>query len=341
MNNNGLTHGLFALILFFCVSGQAAENDGLKLGDDEAKVISLLGAPKGKLEVNGLKTYYYPNGLVTLKNNKIQELSLQLPQQTTAKQAQAEAQEAIATGAGNNSPPARDVQPEVVPAPAANPTRPAAPASTPVKEPVLHSDRPLYFRLAFGMNGASFMLGVLDESRGAGAGYDTVHLDENMNNDLTDDAPKSFSTQSRVLKDRPGLEANFEFKGPFGKNGKARYTLQILAVHPSGAQARPVQESTLMWHLYYNEWTYMFINGRMSLYSSAEAALNNTPVRLGGNCSWDISSRLDRGKVMMNAAAKDENGCRLRTVSGSGPIVPMLTLLQGGRAVMESKMEFG
>lgn len=62
-----------------------------------------------------------------------------------------------------------------------------APAETGLREPELISRKPLYLGVELGSGPDRMVSGILDESRGDGTGYDTVRLDANNNNDLTDD----------------------------------------------------------------------------------------------------------------------------------------------------------
>ncbi len=80
----------------------------------------------------------------------------------------------------------------------------------------------------------------------------------------------------------------------------------------------------------------------MKTFSSAADALKGTPVRLVGECKWEISSQVRNKKANVSAALKDDNGCMLRRVRGpKGEISPMLTLVQDGRTKQQGKMEFG
>ena len=74
----------------------------------------------------------------------------------------------------------------------------------------------------------------------------------------------------------------------------------------------------------------------------ASDALKSKPVVLAGKCKWEIGSRTEKGKVIVSAGLKDQNGCTLRILSGpQGNLTPMLTLLKEGQKAFEQKMEFG
>ena len=89
-------------------------------------------------------------------------------------------------------------------------------------------------------------------------------------------------------------------------------------------------------------WNYFFINGKMRLFSSAEEALKSTPVLLGGQCQWQISSQIKNGKPVISAGLKDTNGCTLRILSGAGDRKsPKLSLIQDGKVRAEENMKFG
>ena len=55
-------------------------------------------------------------------------------------------------------------------------------------KPILFSKRPLYGALTMGEGEDTAFVCVLDESRGTGSGYDTLYIDANNNEDLSDDA---------------------------------------------------------------------------------------------------------------------------------------------------------
>jgi len=203
------------------------------------------------------------------------------------------------------------------------------------------SESPLYFRVAFGEGGTKSMLGVFDESSGTGTGYNVAYIDENMNGDLADDAAKEFSRYkagSRAGK----LEPRFNFTGPFGANESAQYTLDVYALEHQLPSAVREDGYYFHWWMETKGWNYFFINGRARLYSSAQAALQGTPIYLGGDCAWEISSRTKDGKAMVSAGLKDGNGCTLRSVrQARNRLSPKLTLGQDGKIKAEEAMKFG
>ncbi len=73
-------------------------------------------------------------------------------------------------------------------------------------EPDYRSDKPLYLELQLGSGKDRFVTVVLDESGGKGSGYDTVYIDANNNNDLTDDEP----VKPKVKKQRQSTSMNLE-----------------------------------------------------------------------------------------------------------------------------------
>jgi hypothetical protein len=234
-----------------------------------------------------------------------------------------------------------------LPATAQTSTGPIAALALP-KERQYGSEHPLYFRVVFGKEGGASMLGVLDESKGTGAGYDTAYVDENMNNDFADDQPKAFPLK-KSRDNSTALDPQFSFRGQLGENGNAGYTLDIFSLGsslrlPANNNGRSVQGivCTFDWTLNVNEWNYYLINGRMRLFSTAADALKSEPVRLGGGCKFAISSYVEKGKLMIAAGVKDDNGCNLRTLQCSKKALsPLLILSQNGNVVLRQKMEFG
>jgi hypothetical protein len=211
----------------------------------------------------------------------------------------------------------------------------------PLKEPRYGSKRPLYFCVVFGKEGKNPMLGVVDESGGTDAGYDVAYVDENMNGDLTDDAARKFA---RVESgSRAGeLTPRFDFKGPFEGEGNAKYSLNIYSLTPRYRGRIKGNEYYFFWYLDVKEWSYFFINGKIKLFSSAADALQGAPVHLGGQCKWEISSRIRDSKPLVSAGLKDSNGCTLRIVRQEGKTVsPTLTLIKDDKIETEEKMKFG
>jgi hypothetical protein len=210
-----------------------------------------------------------------------------------------------------------------------------------IKEPRYGSKNPLYFRVLFGKEAANPMLGVVDESKGAGDGYDVAYIDENMNGDLTDDTVRRFPLRERG--GRAGeLDPRFEFQGPFDIKDKAKYAINIYSLASRYRNSVRDNEYYFFSSLDINEWNYFFINGKIKLFSSAEEAMKGTPVLLGGECRWEISSRIKNGQSLISAGLKDRNGCTLRAVQRAGQMVsPALTLLKDGKVEAQEKMKFG
>ena len=210
-----------------------------------------------------------------------------------------------------------------------------------VKELRYDSKNPLYFRVLFGKEAAITMLGVVDESQGTGAGYDVAFIDENMNGDLTDDTAKKFSrceSGSRTGE----LEPKFEFEGPFVGEDNVKYTLNISSLGRINSDYAKRNGYHFHWYLNTNEWFYFFINGKMKLYPTLDEALKGTPILLGGECRWQISSRIQDGKPLISAGLKDRNGCTLRVVTQNGQMLsPALTLIKDGKTKLGEKMKFG
>jgi hypothetical protein len=210
-----------------------------------------------------------------------------------------------------------------------------------IKEPLYGSKNPLYFRVLFGKEAAHPMLGVVDESKGTGAGYDMAYIDENMNGDLTDDIAKKFSR--RESGSQAGeLEPKFEFWGPFDGQDKAKYAINIYSLTSRFSESVKGNEYYFFSYLDFKEWHYFFVNGKIKLFSSIEEAMKGTPILLEGECRWQISSRIQEEKSLVSAGLKDRNGCTLRVVTQSGQMLsPSLTLLKNGKVEAEEKMKFG
>lgn len=222
---------------------------------------------------------------------------------------------------------------------AIQPSPVAEPYREPPKERELSSTKPLYFRVVFGESGTDSTLGVVDESGGAGTGYDVAYVDENRNGDLTDDGAKKFPTYDRGS--RAGqVDPTFTFSGPFKGKAGGKYSLNLYTL---GRRASATTgDQYFFWTLDTDGWNYFFINGKARLSSSAADALAGPPIRLAGPCKWQIESKSKSGKAMVSAGLKDENGCTLRSVrQARGRPSPKLTLAKDGKVELEEDMKFG
>lgn len=220
--------------------------------------------------------------------------------------------------------------------------QPSHPADSSLELPAqgpYRSQHPLYFRIVFGEQGNKSTLGVIDESGGTGTGYDVAYVDENRNGDLTDDAAKKFARYERGS--RAGqINPTFKFCGPLNGKAAVTYSLNIYSLTQRN-QADP-GDKYFFWTLDTNGWNYFFINGKITLFSSAADALKGAPVRLGGPCKWEINSQNRGSTPMISAGLKDENGCTLRIVRKAGQTIsPTLTVMQDGKVKTEEKMQFG
>jgi len=235
----------------------------------------------------------------------------------------------------------RQEEPEPMPSepkPAETAIQPS-PVAEPPKDREYSSGKPLYFRVVFGEAGTDSTLGVVDESGGAGTGYDVAYVDENRNGDLTDDGAKKFPTYDRGS--RAGrVDPRFTFTGPFKDKTGTQYSLNLYTL----GRGTPVSagDHSFFWTLDTDGWNYFFINGKARLSSSAADALAGPPVRLAGPCKWQIESKRQSGKAVVSAGLKDENGCTLRSVrQARGRPSPKLTLVKGGKVELEEDMKFG
>jgi hypothetical protein len=210
-----------------------------------------------------------------------------------------------------------------------------------IKEPRYGSNNPLYFRVLFGKEAANPMLGVVDESQGTGAGYDVAYIDENMNGDLTDDTAKKFSRRDSGSP-AGELEPKFEFEGTFEDQRNAKYAINIYSLSPRYSSSVKDDQYYFFSYVDIGDWHYFFINGKIKMYPSVEEAMKGIPVLLGGECRWQINSRIQEGKSLVSAGLKDRNGCTLRVVTQGGQMLsPSLTLLKEGKVEVEEKMKFG
>ena len=72
-----------------------------------------------------------------------------------------------------------------------------------LKEPKYASQKPMYRFFAFGPEGNEVVALVIDESKGTGAGYDTLYIDFNANKDITEPGDKIALLSPRQPKTAP------------------------------------------------------------------------------------------------------------------------------------------
>jgi hypothetical protein len=138
------------------------------------------------------------------------------------------------------------------------------------------------------------------------------------------------------------LEPRFEFEGPFEGVEKTKYSLYLYSLTRRNYSRGPGNDYSFHWTLDTGGWHYFFINGKMKFFSNAADAMKGVPVRLGGQCQWNISSGVKNGNPVISAGLKDENGCTLRILRGAGDRKsPRLTLIHDGKVRAEEKMKFG
>jgi hypothetical protein len=234
------------------------------------------------------------------------------------------------------------------------------------KPPEYAFTKPLYFRIAFGREGkdSKSMLGVLHQAHGAALGYSTAYVDENMDNDLTNDAPKEFPWEKvGPLGLTKAYQPQFTFEGPVGDAraaaGKvARYRIILIGVGGS----IPVPEVCAMYcTVEVDNWEFRWLGGKIRFYGTPAEALKGPPSRFGAPVAWEISSSVEEKQVIISAAVKDKNDARLRlavrpsgleppepasevglrTVDPANFITPRITLSRDGETVVDEKLAFG
>jgi hypothetical protein len=245
---------------------------------------------------------------------------------------------------------------------ASPPASPKESAKVPIKEPAYSSARPLHVNLEFAGNPARHMLVVIDESKGNGKGYDIAYVDENMDGDLTNHAPKKFPLVTRSVAVAPTTtspatapsivqktvtDPTFKFTGPctYKDDATSEYTLDLYALQDLNSKTVTGADQYFFWTMTGpDKWNFFFINGKFHTYKTAAEALQGTPIVLGGKCTWSVQARQQGSDVALDVGLKDPNGCTLRTASGpSGAVAPVLNMIdKKGKFIARDKpLEFG
>jgi hypothetical protein len=186
---------------------------------------------------------------------------------------------------------------------------------------------------------AARMLVVLDESRGAGKGYDVAVADLNLDGTLSDQEP--------ILKPLSGSSSryaryNMETVAPFGSvDLEATYSL-ILYVFPKkeNQPARsPYVSATIKLKSGEDAWEY-----RLSGSPEADPESSGpTVVALGEPVALESTPRTNRGSIRTKVAIKDKNGLSMRGIKKNGKTVgPHLAILApDGSTTAEKDMSYG
>ena len=163
-------------------------------------------------------------------------------------------------------------------------------------EPSYRSQKPLYFSVKLGTDADAVHTVVLDESGGTGAGHDTLYVDANNNEDLTDDQAvkgrcrKSSSYQSSSF---PAAEVRLKSGGevlPY------RFTSRLYAYPRRTTDASGKANTT--WRFSFSLYSACYYRGRVQIGDeSYEAALVDVNSNGVFNDYFSISSRTSRGRV--------------------------------------------
>jgi len=236
-------------------------------------------------------------------------------------------------------------------APAAEDAKAAAASA---KNPKLASAKALYLSAVFGQDASRKMLIVVDESKGTGKGYDQAYVDENLDGDLTNDAPKAFQTVGSGEKKTTVPRFSFKGPGPGKDAAAATYELYLYMLRATTGKstatkvAAPAASQRFMyWLKNPGGWDYLFISGSVQTYPSSAEALAGKPIHLGGPCTWSVNlaAAKEDGQTSVSVGCKDTNGCTLRSVTAAGKAspTPTLTLLdKSGKELVPAKtMAFG
>jgi len=174
----------------------------------------------------------------------------------------------------------------------------------PTVEPV--SKQPLHFRLEVGVRPGYVVAGWLDESKGAGEGYDIVWLD--LDGDGTCETKQAAGTQKdyRTQKDVPKPTITIEREG-------AKWVLDPYSL---GRRRPTVKGDSLVtfvrWSVTSKDLYAWFINGRVTLYTDAAKAKAAKPIRLGPPFTFDTGSSMRGPDALVRVGLKDSLGCTMR-----------------------------
>jgi hypothetical protein len=116
-----------------------------------------------------------------------------------------------------------------------------------------------------------------------------------------------------------------------------------------GPLAKPFEGTVHMdWTQRRNELFLFFINGKATLYATAEEAAKGQAIRLGPPFRFDVRTSKRGPDALVNVGLKDSNGCTMRIATRSGENPTMgdesriqLTLLADGEARSTLEAEYG
>jgi len=214
----------------------------------------------------------------------------------------------------------------------------------------IRSKKPLYFKVLVRDTKDKTILGVLDETRGTGTGYNSVILDRNRNGTLADNKREKFKLCYFRTKDgriRENLDTQFSITIPrLRQTIKFTVHLDLYAMawtNRAKQAGRPLNvcPASILVNYPYEKFNkcYMYLDsGTMGVYDSIETAWVGKPLVLGG--PYDVQVHAS-GKALNKASVTvflfDSNGAELKYCKNA----PELQAINNGIIAAYTIMRYG
>ena len=199
--------------------------------------------------------------------------------------------------------------------------------------PAPASGNALHFRIEVGVTPGRVVTGWIDERKGTGTGYDAAFLD--LDGDGTAETVQEFPpyTNPNTNETRPAPKLTIP-----DDSGTWVVDLQYANLKSTDGVAQP----SFRWSVTAGDLYVWFINGRMKLYGSAEAAAEAPTLRLGPPFRFDVGTATRGPNALVRIGLKDVNGATMRLArKNQAQMRPSVQLFAGEREVFSEFATYG
>jgi hypothetical protein len=200
------------------------------------------------------------------------------------------------------------------------------------------SEKALWFRIVLGTEPEREVLGFLDETKGTGKGYDVAVVDGDG-----DGSPETRGSHTLTIHWGPGREETHEQPAASLEHAGRHWSLTFETYH-SELSVGPGLTTLVSfdWSAWAEETWVHFINGRVRMYTSLEAARKARPNRLAAPFRWAVGVGTRGPSALVTAALDDAAGARLRIAGrGDDDIRTSLRILRKDGAAEEVVGDYG
>jgi len=173
------------------------------------------------------------------------------------------------------------------------------------------SKEAIHFRLEVGVEPGHIVAGWLDTRGESKDGFDCAVLD--LDEDGTAETVQMFP----MVKDpRTGIEVPHQKVTVRHEDADWELDLRYSRFQP--AEGTTSAQAHIRWSVRKDEFYAWFINGRVTFHTTAAAAADAAPVRMGPPFTFQTGSRTRGPDALVQVGLKDSNGCTMRLARVAG-----------------------